>query len=107
MVGIPINILSKILRHFRYPFKIFPFFQSGHVVTIASAAGLFGGRKLADYCASKFAAVGYMESLAIELHGAAVGRNSDPAYKGAANVKTTVVCPYFIATGMFTGAGGR
>ena len=106
MVGSPINILSKILRHFRYPFKIFSF-QSGHVVTIASAAGLFGGRKLADYCASKFAAVGYMESLAIELHGAAVGGNSDPAYKGAPNVKTTVVCPYFIATGMFTGAGGR
>ncbi len=75
------------------------------MATIASAAGLFGGRKLADYCASKFAAVGFMESLAIEVHGA--GSSADPAYKGAANVKTTVVCPYFIATGMFAGAGGR
>jgi len=81
--------------------------EGGHVVTISSGAGLFGGRKLADYCASKFAAYGYMESLAIELHGSAIHSRHDPAYKGAANIKTTVVCPYFIATGMFSGAGGR
>jgi len=69
--------------------------DSGHVVTIASAAGIFGVRKLVDYCASKFAAVGAMESLASELHGAGI------------NVKTTCICPYFIATGMFSGCGGR
>jgi len=79
--------------------------SGGHIVTIASAAGLFGGRKLVDYCASKFAAVGFMESLAIELHGAK--ESEDPTLKGAKNINTTVVCPYFIATGMFTGAGGR
>lgn len=70
--------------------------DKGHVVTIASAAGLFGGRRLVDYCASKFAAYGFMESLGLELHGA-----------GLDHIKTTVVCPYFIATGMFAGAGGR
>jgi len=79
--------------------------EGGHIVTIASAAGLFGGRKLVDYCASKFAAVGFMESLTIELHGAE--NSTDPTLKGAKNINTTVVCPYFIATGMFTGAGGR
>lgn len=31
----------------------------GHIVTIASAAGLCGVNGLADYCASKFAAVGF------------------------------------------------
>ena len=39
----------------------------GHIVTIASSAGLFGVCTLADYCASKFAAVGFDESLRHEL----------------------------------------
>ena len=56
---------------------------------------------------SKFAAYGFMESLGAELHGATKVHHSDDSYIGAANIKTTVVCPYFIATGMFTGAGGR
>jgi all-trans-retinol dehydrogenase (NAD+) len=39
----------------------------GHVVTIASIAGWVGVRGLADYCASKFGAVGFDESLRFEL----------------------------------------
>ena len=35
----------------------------GHVVTIASAAGLIGVAKLTDYATSKWAAVGFDESL--------------------------------------------
>ena len=31
----------------------------GHIVTIASSAGLVGVSKLTDYCASKWAAVGF------------------------------------------------
>jgi all-trans-retinol dehydrogenase (NAD+) len=69
--------------------------NSGHVVTIASAAGIIGVRGLADYCASKFAAVGFDESLRMEL-----GR-----LKSA--VRTTVVCPFFIDTGMFAGVKTR
>lgn len=69
--------------------------NSGHVVTIASAAGVVGVPKLADYCASKHAAVGFDESLRLEL------RQSAP------NVKTTVVCPYYINTGMFDGVQTR
>ncbi|ROT75342.1 putative short-chain dehydrogenase/reductase family 16C member 6 [Penaeus vannamei] len=36
--------------------------NKGHVVTVASLAGLSGVNKLADYCASKFAAVGFDET---------------------------------------------
>jgi hypothetical protein len=41
--------------------------NSGHIVTIASAAGLNGVAGLADYCASKFAAFGFDESIRLEL----------------------------------------
>ena len=67
----------------------------GHVVSIASAAGLSGVNGLLDYCASKFGAVGFQESLHLELKAL----NS--------KVQTTVVCPYFISTGMFDGAQTR
>lgn len=67
----------------------------GHVVTVASAAGLIGVRGLADYSASKFAAVGFDEALRMEL---AATRSP---------VGTTVVCPFFIDTGMFAGVSTR
>lgn len=41
--------------------------NDGHIVTIASAGGLIGVSGLADYCASKFAAVGFDESIRMEL----------------------------------------
>ncbi|XP_053739122.1 epidermal retinol dehydrogenase 2-like [Synchiropus splendidus] len=64
----------------------------GHLVSIASSAGLIGVNGLADYCASKFAAVGFAESVSLEL--LATGKDG---------IKTTIVCPYFINTGMFDG----
>jgi all-trans-retinol dehydrogenase (NAD+) len=67
----------------------------GHVVTIASASGLIGVAKLSDYAASKWAAVGFDESLRAEL------RASAPA------LRTTVVCPFYINTGMFRGVKTR
>jgi all-trans-retinol dehydrogenase (NAD+) len=69
--------------------------NSGHVVTVASASGLIGVARLADYAASKWAAVGFDESLRSELRTLAPG------------VKTTVVCPYYIDTGMFDGVKSR
>jgi all-trans-retinol dehydrogenase (NAD+) len=39
----------------------------GHIVTVASLAGLNGTDRLVDYCSSKFAAVGFDESLRTEL----------------------------------------
>jgi short-subunit dehydrogenase len=41
--------------------------DNGHIVTVASLAGLVGVNKLVDYSASKFAAVGFDESLRLEL----------------------------------------
>ena len=67
----------------------------GHVVTISSAAGLIGVPKLADYSASKWAAMGFDESLRAELR------------QIAPEVRTTVVCPYYIDTGMFKGVRSR
>lgn len=68
----------------------------GHVVSIASSAGLIGVSGLADYCASKFAAVGFAESMALEMLAI-----------GCDGVKTTIVCPFFINTGMFDGANTK
>jgi all-trans-retinol dehydrogenase (NAD+) len=67
----------------------------GHIVTIASASGLIGVARLADYAASKWAAIGFDESLRAEL------RQVAPA------VLTTVICPYYINTGMFRGVKSR
>lgn len=66
--------------------------DAGHVVTIASAAGLAGVPRLAAYVASKHAAVGFADSLRVELSRVAPG------------IRTTLVCPYFVDTGMFAGA---
>uniref|UniRef100_A0A0P5HEA1 Short-chain dehydrogenase/reductase 3 n=1 Tax=Daphnia magna TaxID=35525 RepID=A0A0P5HEA1_9CRUS len=41
--------------------------DSGHIVTVASLAGLTGSDRLVDYCSSKFAAVGFDEALRTEL----------------------------------------
>jgi len=69
--------------------------DSGHIVTIASAAGLAGTAKLTDYCSSKFAAVGFDESLRFELK------------QQGSKVVTTVVCPFYVATDMFAGVNTR
>jgi len=67
----------------------------GHLVTIASASALIGVARLSDYAASKWAAMGFDESLRAEL------RKTAPA------IRTTVVCPYYIDTGMFRGVKSR
>lgn len=68
----------------------------GHVVNIASSAGLLGVNGLCDYCASKFGAVGFDESLRFEME-----------MQGKDGVHTTVVCPFYISTGMFAGCKTR
>jgi len=69
--------------------------NSGHVVTVSSAAGLLGVRRQTDYSASKHAAVGFDASLRAEMRQVAPG------------VLTTVVCPFYVDTGMFHGAKTR
>ena len=65
--------------------------NEGHIVTISSVAAFTATSKLSDYSASKFASFGYNEALRLELSD----QNSD--------IKTTVICPYYMNTGMFEG----
>jgi len=69
--------------------------NSGHIVTVSSSAGIIGVKGLSDYCAGKFAAFGFDESLRMELR------------RMKSKIKTTVVCPFFINTGMFEGVKTR
>lgn len=69
--------------------------NKGHIVTVASVAGLVGVNGLADYCASKFGAFGFDESLRMELN------------QLKTNVTTTCICPYYINTGMFDGVTSK
>ena len=66
--------------------------NNGAIVNVASSSGLIGMPILSDYCASKFAEVGFSESLRREL--------KKFKYTG---VKVTCVCPYIIDTGLFKG----
>ncbi|XP_049637885.1 epidermal retinol dehydrogenase 2-like [Suncus etruscus] len=68
----------------------------GHLVCVSSAAGLLGINGLADYCASKFAAFGFAESMHMETFA-----------QKQRGIKTTIVCPFFINTGMFDGSSTR
>ena len=65
------------------------------VVNIASSAGLNAVPRLAVYCGSKWAAVGWSDSIRLELEQA-----------GHKHVRVTTVCPTYINTGMFDGAKG-
>lgn len=64
---------------------------AGHIVNIASAAGLVANPKMSVYCGSKWAVIGWSDSLRLELE------HDHPG------VKVTTVVPYYINTGMFSG----
>jgi all-trans-retinol dehydrogenase (NAD+) len=66
--------------------------RAGHIVNLASAAGLMGVPDLTAYCASKFGVIGFSEALRLELRRA-----------GLKDIKLTIVCPSYVATGMFEG----
>jgi NAD(P)-dependent dehydrogenase (short-subunit alcohol dehydrogenase family) len=63
------------------------------LVTLASSAGLVSNPRMAVYAASKWAAVGWSDSVRLELDQA-----------GHTRVRMTTVCPTYIDTGMFAGA---
>ncbi len=65
--------------------------KSGHIVNIASAAGLISNPNMSVYCASKWAIIGWSDSLRIELE------------RNQSGVNVTTVMPYYINTGMFAG----
>jgi len=65
--------------------------KSGHIVNIASAAGMVANPRMSVYCASKWAVIGWSESVRLEMESNKTG------------VNITTVTPYYINTGMFEG----
>ncbi|WP_040691810.1 SDR family oxidoreductase [Nocardia vinacea] len=68
---------------------------TARVMTVASSAGLVSNPRMSVYAASKWAALGWSDSVRIELEQA-----------GHDHVQITTVCPTYINTGMFDGAKG-
>jgi NAD(P)-dependent dehydrogenase (short-subunit alcohol dehydrogenase family) len=67
--------------------RLVPYFKekgSGHLVHVASAAGILGTPGLAAYTMTKFAVFGLAESLAVSLHDFGIG--------------VSVVCPLWVDT---------
>lgn len=67
----------------------------GHIVNIASAAGMVSNPKMSVYCASKWAVIGWSDSLRLEME------------QINKNIKVTTVTPFYISTGMFDGVKSR
>lgn len=67
----------------------------GHICNIASAAGMISNPKMSVYVASKWAVIGWSDSVRIELRQA------------RSRVRVTTVAPYYIDTGMFDGVRSR
>jgi len=65
--------------------------RRGHIVNMASTAGLVANPRMSVYCASKWAVIGWSESLLLEMRS------------GRTGVNITTVMPYYIKTGMFVG----
>ena len=65
--------------------------KSGHICNIASSAGFISNPKMSVYAASKWAVIGWSDSLRIEMQ------------MKKTNVNITTVTPYYINTGMFEG----
>ena len=63
----------------------------GHLCTIASAGGMLSNPKMSVYAASKWGAIGWSDSVRIELQ------------EMKSNVRMTTIAPYYIKTGMFNG----
>jgi short-subunit dehydrogenase len=66
--------------------------REGHLVNIASASGLVGLPWGSTYAASKWAVIGFSESIRLELKRL-----------GHHHVGVTAVCPGYVSTGMFDG----
>lgn len=62
----------------------------GHIVNLASASGFVPVPRLTTYAASKWACLGFSESLRVEL-------------RPSPGLHITTVCPSYIKTGMFDG----
>lgn len=65
--------------------------KAGHIVNIASASSYIGNPNMSVYAASKWALLGWSESLRLEMETEKTG------------IQITAICPSYIDTGMFNG----
>lgn len=65
------------------------------ILNIASAAGTVSNPRMSVYAASKWAVIGWSDSLRLELE-----------QQGYGHLAVTTFCPSYISTGMFDGARG-
>lgn len=69
--------------------------NSGHICNIASSGGLISNPKMSVYASSKWALIGWSDSLRLEMKQ----MNKD--------VNITTIMPYYINTGMFDGVKSK
>ncbi|MFZ1664544.1 MAG: SDR family oxidoreductase [Flavobacteriales bacterium] len=69
--------------------------NSGHICNIASSGGLISNPKMSVYAASKWAVIGWSDSLRLEMK------------QLKKDVHVTTIMPYYIHTGMFEGVRSR
>lgn len=69
--------------------------NSGAICSIASSAGLISNPKMSVYAASKWAVVGWSDSLRLEME------------QLKKNVSVTTIMPFYINTGMFDGVKSK
>ena len=86
---IRINLLGTIHTTHAFLDKIINQ-RSGHIVNIASAAGLMANPNMSVYAGSKWGVIGWSDSLRLEL-------------KSYSNVHVTTIEPSYINTGLFEG----
>ncbi|XP_064548557.1 short-chain dehydrogenase/reductase family 16C member 6 [Drosophila montana] len=68
----------------------------GHIVTVGSVTGMLGTYGCSDYAATKYACIGFHESLLTDLKA-----------HGYDQIQMSLICPYYINTGMFSGVKPR
>ncbi len=83
----------NLLSHVQFTRELLPAMlerREAHVLNVCSVLGLVGMPKVTAYCTSKFAMVGFSESLRNEF--------------GREGLGVTALCPGFVTTSLFTNA---
>ena len=88
-----INVMGVIHGCHHFVPKMISRGRGGHVINIASLAGIVGTKLLLAYCTTKFAVVGFSEALREDLHEHGIG--------------VTAICPSFIKTNIHSSGRHR
>jgi short-subunit dehydrogenase len=96
-IAATMNINTLALMHITREFlpEMISRGRTSRIVNVASAAGLLANPRMSVYSSSKWAVIGWSDSLRLELVQA-----------GHKHIKVTTFCPSYIKTGMFEGARG-